>query len=173
MAGGDLKPLKIVTYPGQDFGKEGTSWTVLFNPSEYSLTRSNDYSQVKAPNSSKPTTSFSGGNPDQLAIAFFFDGTGAAGPAGPVTKTVKAFLDLLRYDGTQHKPLYMRVVWGGASGGLNFPCFLKSATAAYTLFNREGEPLRARVNASFEEVVAPDERLAREKKASPDLFRVW
>jgi contractile injection system tube protein len=170
---GDLKPLKIKTYPGQDFSKEGTTWSALFNPSEYSLTRSNNYSQTQSQNASKPSTAFAGGNPDQLSIAFFFDGTGVAGPAGPVTQIVKQFLDLLRYDGSNHKPLYMRVVWGGPSGGLDFPCFLKSATAAYTLFNREGEPLRVRINASFEEVVAPAERLAREDKASPDLFRVW
>jgi nucleoid-associated protein YgaU len=170
---GELKPLKIKTYPRQDFGKDATEWTALFNPSEYTLTRSNNFSQTQSQNASKPNTAFAGGNPDQLAIAFFFDGTGVAGPAGPVTKTVKEFLDLLRYDGSSHKPLYMRVIWGGPSGGLDFRCFLKSATAAYTLFNREGEPLRVRINASFEEVVDPKERLRLEDKQSPDLFRVW
>jgi len=169
----ELTPLKVVSYPKQDFSGEGDTWQALFNPSEYSLTRSNNYSQVQPPNASKPTTAFSSGNPDQLSIAFFFDGTGAAGPTGPVTETVKQFLGLLRYEGSEHKPLYMRVVWGGPSGGLDFPCFLKSATAAYTLFNRDGEPLRARVNASFEEVIHPKVRLALERKSSPDLFRVW
>jgi hypothetical protein len=173
MADPELTPLKIVSYPKQDFSGEGETWQVLFNPSEYSLTRSNNYSQVQAPNASKPSTSYGSGNPDQLSIAFFFDGTGAARPAGPVADKVKRFLNLLRYEGNQHKPLYMRVVWGGKDGGLDFPCFLKSATAAYTLFNRKGEPLRARVNASFEEVVDPKVRVALEKKQSPDLFRVW
>ena len=175
MAEPELALLKIISYPKQDFSSEGETWVALFNPSEYSLTRSNNYSQVQAPNASKPATSYSGGNPDQLSIAFFFDGTGAAPPvpAGPVAQKVKSFLKLLRYEGNQHRPLYMRVVWGGKEGGLDFPCFLKSATAAYTLFNRKGEPLRARVNATFEEVVDPKVRVALEKKQSPDLFRVW
>jgi hypothetical protein len=169
-----LVKLEIRTYPDQKFSGSGDeSWFVLFNPSEYVRTRTNAYSKTKPPGRSKPTTAFSSGDSDKLSLTLFFDGTGAAGKAQPVTPDVKKFLDLMRYKGDRHKPHYLRLLWGGASGGLDFCCALVNATATYTLFNRKGEPIRAKVAASFEEVMSEAERAAMEGNASPDLHRVW
>jgi nucleoid-associated protein YgaU len=102
-------------------------------------------------------------------MAFFFDGTGVVGEPGPVTDRVRAFMDLMKYRGDQHKPRYLRVRWGP----LDFRGVMKTASASFTLFDREGRPVRAKVNAAFEEVVADSERVQREGKSSPDLHRVW
>lgn len=171
---GELKKLQILTYPDQKFNDPpDDSWDVLFNPSEYVQTRSNAYTKTKPPGRSKPTTAFSSGEADKLSLSLFFDGTGAAGKAGPVTEDVHKFLDLMRYKGDRHKPHYLRLLWGGQTGGLDFRCALMNATATYTLFNRNGEPIRAKVTAGFEEVMSESERAATEKKSSPDLHRVW
>jgi hypothetical protein len=170
----ELVKLEIRTYPDQTFsGNPDSSWYVLFNPSEYVLTRANAYTKTNPPGRSKPTTAFSSGDADKLSLTLFFDGTGAAGKAHPVTPDVKKFMDLMRYKGDRHKPHYLRLLWGGASGGLDFRCALMNATATYTLFNRKGEPIRAKVAAGFEEVVSEGERAASESKSSPDLHRVW
>lgn len=166
-----LDKLTIITYPDQKFGaaRRGKVIRVLFNPSEYTYTRSYSWPKSQAPGTSKPSTSKGSGNADQLSLTLFFDGTGAMGESGPVTDRVREFLDLMRYQGAKHGPPYLWVYWGP----LDFRCCLKTATATYTLFNRKGEPIRARVSASFEEVIQADERRQEEQRASPDLHRVW
>ncbi len=53
----ELVKLEIRTYPDQQFNGNGDdSWFVLFNPSEYVLTRANAYSTTKPPGRSRPTT---------------------------------------------------------------------------------------------------------------------
>ena len=82
---------------------------------------------------------------------------------------VETFLDLLRYRGDIHKPAYARVTWGD----FTFQGVLKSATARLVLFDTSGVPLRAKIEASFEQVVSENERVAEEKTSSPDVDRVW
>jgi hypothetical protein len=164
-----LAKLTIETYKTQKFDQVDDSYTVLFNPSEYTLTRTNNYNRSQAAGTSRPSTSHGSGNPDQLALSLFFDGTGVVGDPGPVTDRVTSFLDLMRYRGDQHKPRYLWVRWGW----LTFRCILKSATATFTLFDRDGEPIRAKVNASFEEVLEDKERVNEERASSSDLHRVW
>ena len=95
------------------------------------------------------------------------------GAPGPVTNDVWRFMDLMRYQGKLHKPAYLQLTWGGRTGGLNFRGYLKTATATFTLFNRSGEPIRAKVNASFEEAISANERLRQQNSSSPDLLRTW
>jgi hypothetical protein len=170
---GSPPKLRIETYSDQKFQQSDGSFAVLFNPSEYTLTRSNAWNQTQAPGNSRPTSSFRAGNPDQLALSLFFDGTGAAGKTGSVRPDVDKVLDLLRYQGDGHKPRFVKLVWGGPGGGLNFQCYVKSASVAFTLFARSGEPIRAKIQATFEEVLDPEDRIAHERRASPDLRRLW
>jgi hypothetical protein len=165
--------LRIELFSDQKFQQSEGSFSVLFNPSEYTLTRSNMWNQTQAPGNSRPTSSFRAGNPDQLSLSLFFDGTGAAGKTGSIRSDVDKVLDLLRYQGDGHRPRFVRLVWGGQDGGLHFQCYLKSASVAFTLFARSGEPIRAKIQATFEEVLDPDDRIAHERRASPDLRRVW
>ncbi len=165
--------LRIDIFSDQKFQQADGSFSVLFNPSEYTLTRSNLWNQTQAQGNSRPTSSFRAGNPDQLALSLFFDGTGAAGKTGSIRPDVDRVLALLRYEGDGHRPRFVRLVWGGQEGGLYFQCYLKSAAVAFTLFARSGEPIRAKVQATFEEVLDPDDRRAIENRTSPDLRRVW
>jgi hypothetical protein len=166
-----LAKLTIEAYKKQTFedADRDTTYTVLFNPTDYTLTRSNNYNRAQAAGTSRPSTSSGSGNPDQLTIAFFFDGTGVVGDAGPITDRVVSFLDLMKYRGDEHKPRYLWVRWGP----LSFRGVMKSASANFTLFDREGEPLRAKISAAFEQVVEDGERASIERAASPDLHRVW
>ncbi len=167
--GRQLDKLVIETYPDQDFDEADGQWVVLFNPSDFSLTRANRYDSAPVQGTSRPSTAFAHGLPDQLSVTFLLDGTGVVGDPGPVTERVKEFLGLMRFRGEDHRPAYLRVRWGP----LDLPCVLKTATAAFVLFNRTGEPLRARIAASFEEVMGEQERVNRERASSPDLFQSW
>jgi hypothetical protein len=166
-----LKKMKIEQYKSQTFQETDLleEWTVLFNPSEFTLTRANEFNQQATQGRSRPKTSFGKGLPDQLSLTLFFDGTGVVGEAGPITESIHRFLSLSRYRGTEHHPAYIRVWWGR----LDFRGVLKSAAVTFTLFNRAGEPLRARVAASFEEVISGEELRAEESSSSPNLLQVW
>ncbi len=164
-----LDKLVIETYPDHEFDEADGEWVVLFNPSDYSLTRANRYDSPPTQGTSRPATAFAHGLPDQLSVTFLLDGTGVIGDPGPVTERVKEFLGLMRFRGEDHRPAYLRVRWGP----LDLPCVLKTATAAFVLFDRAGEPLRARISASFEEVMGEQERVNRERASSPDLYQSW
>src|SRR5690242_8392532 len=101
-----LPKLKIEAYKTQKFDKVEKTWQVLLNPSDYTLVRSNNYNSRQAAGTSKPSTSASSGNPDQLNCSFFFDGTGVVGDPGPVTQKVADFLDLMSFKPDKHKPYY-------------------------------------------------------------------
>lgn len=45
-----------------------------------------------------------------------------------------------------HTSNYLKVIWGK---GLSFKCKLQSATVNYSLFNQLGQPLRAKISATF------------------------
>jgi contractile injection system tube protein len=177
-----LQKLQIEVYPDKKFeegSRIGEPFNVLFNPSEYALARSNEYAKPRATGRSRPEASYVSGNPDQLTMTLLFDGTGVADGSGvavkqgPVSEEVWRFLDLMRYQGEIHKPAYLQLRWGGSGGGLSFRGYLKSASATFTLFSRDGEPIRAKVNASFEEAMSANERLEQERRSSPDLRQLW
>lgn len=163
------KKLTIELYADQKFSGEPEVWEVLFNPSEYAFSRANEYNQTQSMGTSRPSTGYGNGTPDELSITLLFDGTGVLGTPGPVTEQVQKILSFMDFQGDTHKPRYLKVVWGP----LAFKCFLKSATVTYTMFDLDGQPVRARVAASFEEVLAEDLRVAKERAESPDLLRTW
>ena len=166
-----LAKLKIEAYKKQTFQDKDLdqTFTVLFNPADYTLGRSVNYAKSQAAGTHKPSTAPTSGNPDTLTIAFLFDGTGVLGKPGPVAQRVSDFLDLMRFRGDEHKPRYLRVRWGP----LDFRGVMKTASASFVLFDRDGRPLRARINAAFEEVVDDKERVNTLRASSPDLHRVW
>ena len=141
----------------------------LLNPSEYSLSRSNNWERNQSVGSPQPEHSYVGGEPDQLSMSLLFDGTGAAGYVGPVDGLSGKFLDLMKYQGDAHEPYFLKICWGT----LVFPGVLKSATVNYTLFNQGGLPLRAKIDASFEQVVPASDTMAEADPSSPDLTHVW
>ncbi|MDQ3935505.1 MAG: LysM peptidoglycan-binding domain-containing protein [Actinomycetota bacterium] len=174
-AASDLQKLELELYSDQTFDetKRIDTFHVLFNPTEYTRTASNTYNRQDPPGKSKPTSSFGHGNPDTVNMALVFDGTGVVPSDKPVIDRVTQFLKMAQYRGAAHKPPYIRLRWGGQQGGLDFCCAMKTATANFTLFDRNGQPLRAKVSATFEEVMDEKTRRGVDRTSSADLYRVW
>lgn len=79
-------------------------------------------------------------------------------------------LDLVqKYDGDLHQSHFLKVTWGSRING--FECFLESVDITYTLFARNGDPLRAEVHLSLIEDKSAKKRKAEEGTSSPDLTR--
>lgn len=164
-----LAKLTIVSFRDQKFQQPAGTWRALFNPTELKFSRKNRWNNEQPAGASGPTTSFANGEPDEISLEFFFDGTGVVLGAETVRARLDALLELTRFQPDTHMPYYVHLYWGA----FTFRGVLKSADVTYTLFDRAGEPLRAKVTAAFMEVVEPEQRAAEERRQSPDLRQTW
>lgn len=115
---------------------------------------------------------YTGTKPEELKLDFVLDGTQTIEgyKYNSSDHSVKAQRDILmntvyNMNGSIHRPHFLQVQWGE----FIFPCILTNLDLNYTLFDPGGDPLRIKVSATFLNYVAQKERVAREKKESPDL----
>jgi Contractile injection system tube protein len=168
-AAGKLEKLTIKAY-----GKaERTSadligeFVALFNPGQYSTKVEIEYGKNQGQGTSGASQPFGSIKPQDYTFELIFDGTGAATPEKrDVHADVQAFLDLTaKLQGPTHRPPFLLLGWGP----LQLKVILKAADISYTLFKPSGEPLRAKVAASFSEALPDDLREKKDGKQSPDL----
>lgn len=164
-----LAKLTIVAFRDQKFSQPVRTWRALFNPTELKFGRRTRWNREQAPGASGPTTSFGNGEPAEVSIELFFDGTGVVLSTETVTARVEGLLAFLELHGETHQPYYAHLYWGA----FTFRGVMKSADVTYTLFDRAGLPLRAKVTAVFTEVVDPEHRAAQDRLSSPDLRQTW
>ncbi|MGA1870248.1 MAG: hypothetical protein ACMUJM_17050 [bacterium] len=144
---GKLAKLKIIA--------NGDEFEVMFNPESYSEKFSTLYRKRETANSAIEEFDYIKSIPQDFKLKIIIDGTGVSDYHTPflpafkkldesVYKKVNKFLQLtwLPHDG---KPNALEIKWGEFS----FHCRLKDVNIKYTLFNREGLPLRAEMDATF------------------------
>ena len=68
-------------------------------------------------------------------------------------------------DGAIHQPRYLKLVWKD----FVFDCILSELKIAFTLFNSEGAPIRAKLSCRFLNYKETERRVREEGKSSPDL----
>jgi hypothetical protein len=165
-----LAKLTIEAYTDQEFSERtGEPWHALFNPTELSFSRKNAYNNEPSAGTSQPQTSYANGEPDEITLDLFFDGTGVVESDTTVRARIDALLALAAFQPDTHQPYYLHVFWGS----WNFLGVMTSAKVTYKIFDREGEPLRATVSATLQEVVAPEVLARTERRESPDLHQTW
>ena len=120
---------------------------VMFNPTEYSLTKSNSWTQVSIRQSNVPRTYFSGGDSAELTVELFFDTYERRENVGYYTQQVIDLTKVANYkDGS--RPPRCRLSWGQMS---SFDSVITSLSCRYTLFLEDGTPVRATMNVTFRE----------------------
>lgn len=164
-----LAKLTIVAFRDQKFTQPVRTWRALFNPTELRFGRRTRWHQEQSPGASGPTTTFGNGEPAEVSVEFFFDGTGVVASVETVAARVEGLLTFMELHGETHSPYYAHLYWGA----FTFRGVMKSADVSYTLFDRAGQPLRAKVTAVFAEVVDPEHRAAQDRLSSPDLRQTW
>ena len=164
-----LAKLTIVAFRDQKFLRPVWTWRALFNPTELKFGRKTKWQQQQPAAASAPAVSYGNGEPAEVSIEFFFDGTGVVEGSETVLARVQALLSLTEFQGDTHQPYYVFLYWGA----FTFRGVMKSADVTYTLFDRAGVPLRAKVTAAFMEVIDPEQRQAQERASSPDLRQTW
>jgi LysM repeat protein len=139
---------------------------VLFNPTEYSMEKSNEFASVNIPGLESPMLQFSRGNLETLTMDLFFDSY-EENKDVRMDYTTK-ITDLLKIDPDIHAPPILRFVWGS----LNFTCVLSRVTKKFTMFRSDGIPVRATLSVTFNEYRT--EVSAREKpKKSSDRTKTY
>jgi nucleoid-associated protein YgaU len=164
-----LAKLTIEAYVDAECTERAGRWEALFNPTELAYSRSNDYEWQLSAGASKPQLQYKGGEPDEISLELFFDGTGVVDSDDSVRDRIEQFLELTSYHGDAHQPYYLHLWWGS----FNFRGVRTGADVKYTLFDRAAEPLRATLSIGLREALPPEEVTSEEANTSPDLYQTW
>jgi hypothetical protein len=167
---GNLTKLRIESYSDEAYNTLVGEFVAMFNPNKYATRYEIEYGNRQGAGTSANAPSFSNMKPQELALEFFLDGTGVAtGTREDVKSRVDDFLDkAYAYDGNIHRNRYLRILWGT----LVFDCVLQAADVTFTLFDSQGNPLRAKINGKFLGFVNDSLRERQEDARSPDVTHV-
>lgn len=172
---------------------------VQLNPEKYSVKHNVEFSNNQALGSSGTDLRFNRIEGEEVNFEFFFDSSGIVPPGkikdgkgeeslldvvGNIANTLKPALVkpfgevetvekeveefkklVMGYDGETHQTAYLKLLWGGYS----LSCRLKSMDIEYTLFRKDGRPIRAKVKCVFKGTIDYKLMIAKENKNSPDL----
>jgi hypothetical protein len=130
---------------------EGSPIKCLFNPKEYSISKSSSW-QKKQNSSSIPNLQYGGGEPRKLALDLFFDGTDAVdGDVRDITEKLFALLEANKKYKAEKKvrPPSVEFHWGRT---WTFPAVIESLSVQYSLFRPDGTPIRASAKLSLTQV---------------------
>ncbi|MDH4100233.1 MAG: peptidoglycan-binding protein [Nitrospirota bacterium] len=123
----------------------GEEVLVLFNPTEYSVEKGNQFAEIAIPGLEAPLLQFSRGNARTLTMDLFLDTTENNEDVRTYLKKITALLDI---QSDTHAPPVCDFVWGG---GETFRGVMEKASQRFTMFLSDGTPIRATVNVSIKE----------------------
>lgn len=126
--------------------------TVMFNPKEYSLDKSNEFSNINIPGLESPLLQFVRGGLRTLTMDLFFDTyEETEEDKKDVRNFTKKVTDLLKIDDKLHAPPVIRFVWAR----FDFTAVVKQVNQKFTIFNKDGLPVRATLTVTFHEYRTP------------------
>ena len=125
---------------------------VMFNPTEYSMSKSNSWDPVKIVGSNIPRLEFTSGGSTELSLELLFDtyesGVDVRDHTNKIYKMTQ--IDSSTVDSATGigRPPRVLFSWGRV---FNFAAVITSFSINYTLFLSDGKPVRARVSLSLQE----------------------
>jgi hypothetical protein len=150
MPTGELTRAKIINKDD-----ESKVVTCMFNPKEYSFSKSNTWTIERVEGSNIGHAKFGGGEPAVLSLNLLFDTYEAHPHTGheagsDVRDLTKVLWDLMKVDTTKipAEPPHCYFEWGG----VKFEAVITSLTQRFTLFLNDGTPVRAEVSVSFKQM---------------------
>lgn len=119
---------------------------VMYNPEELRLEQGNNFAEVGIPGLDAPPVQYVRGKARTLAMDLFFDTYEAGGDVRAHTGQIVRLLDKLPLTKAPPVVLY-------SMGQFNFRCVLVDASQRFTMFRRDGTPVRATISVRFQEFV--------------------
>jgi len=131
----------------------GETITVLFNPTEYSITKTNTWNFKEVQGSSLPPPEFGGGSPRQISLSLLLDNSVLDESQSVLSITQKLFKMMEVGDGqppagSRSSPPYVTFRWGAVD---TFKAVCTSLTCTYQLFEPNGDPIRADVKLDLKQ----------------------
>jgi len=144
-----LQPARIydVDSGGEEIGN--VSIDCMFNPSEYSVTKTNTYKEESRNRSDVPSFEFEKAGPQTLTLTLLFDTVYDDEDVSLRTEKLwKLMESKTRTEGSRTKkvpPPEVAFEWGV----FRFVAVITKMTQKFTLFDKDGKPLRAQVEVTF------------------------
>src|SRR4051794_3932383 len=139
----------------------GDEFSVLFNPTQYSIDKANQIAEAAIPGLEAPILQYVHGNTRTLSMDLFFDTYEEQDDVRDYTDQV---FDLLLIDPDTHVPPICDVEWGSFS----FRGVLDHVSGKFTLFLPDGTPARATLSVVFKEYIEVDVLVQARPKQSAD-----
>lgn len=138
------------------------AFEVMFNPREYTITKSTPWKHHNIQGLDAPTLEFTSGEPYRVQFELFVDAYEAGESVRSLTDKIEK-LALVNQE--LHRPETALLTWGT---GLAFKCILETYTLRFTLFKDDGTPLRATMNTTWKEYSPAEEQLKGKPRHSAD-----
>lgn len=147
---GNLVPAKIyeVDEKGNATGG-GTSVSCMFNPFEYTVSKSNSYDEKPKNSANTPQSEFFKSGAQTLKLVLLFDAYEADSDVSLETNKMWKFMMAKSQQGDQQNekisPPQVAFEWGV----FKFVSYITAMTQKFTLFKKDGTPVRASVDVTF------------------------
>lgn len=119
---------------------------ILYFPSEYSVEKSNSFSEISIPGLEAPYLQYVKGNAGSISLEVFYD---TYEDGVDVRTLTDQLTNLMNIDPKLHAPPPLRFIWGIPAEP--FDCVLERVTKRFTMFLSDGVPVRARLNITLKE----------------------
>ena len=126
---------------------------VLFNPTEYSISKSNEWKFEKVTGTAFTPPAFGGGNPRELTLNLLLDAS-LLGKTQHVRGITDQLFRMMEVPGgssggsSSAAPPFITFTWGSET---TFKSVCTSLTVAYKLFRPNGDPIRADVKMTLKQ----------------------
>jgi hypothetical protein len=132
----------------------GEAFAVMYNPEELTLEQGNNFAEIGIPGLDAPPTQYVRGKARALTMELFFDTYEAKLDVRRHTAPIVGLLD--KDPQTKAPPVLLF-----SMGRLNFRCVLVDAKQRFTMFRRDGTPVRSTLSVRLQEFVEVDIEVGR------------
>lgn len=131
----------------------GETVRCMFNPHEYTLSKQNQWARGVTKGKNIPRLMFTQGGAQTLKLQLFFDtyakGSDVREHTDPLWRMMMVDSDKINFRTNKSEPPAVAFQWGG----LVFIAVITSMTQKFTLFLKDGTPVRATADVTLEQLV--------------------
>ncbi|WP_284740857.1 CIS tube protein [Amycolatopsis sp. RTGN1] len=132
----------------------GDRFPVMYNPEQFKLEQGNNFAEVGIPGLNAPPVQYLRGKARAVTMELFFDTYETGADVRTHTAPIVGLLD--KTPQTQAPPILLF-----SMGRFQFQCVLVDAGQTFTMFQRDGTPVRSTLSVRLQEYVRVDMRIER------------
>ena len=139
-----------ITY--KNSAKEDASFIFQYNPSQLTINKSVNWNGLSVNGTNLQAKQFASGNAKTISISNILFDTTVMGEMNVYEEYIEYLeeMTLVQQFEKELRPPLLTLSWG--KGNYFFDCVLTTLNYDFTMFNKEGVPIRAIVNLTFEEI---------------------